>query len=146
MKKFLSVILALAFIIVPIGSLSSFAFGTPFDDFDGLKDLAPKLVSMGVKKAQTISIIDKEGRQKTNFILFGELGEVLSVEPWPEVLNPALEAAFAKFQIVQTIIDLKCDEAILIFDGDDNGNNCLYVFFYDSKGELLKYDEYRDND
>lgn len=137
MKKFLSAVLALAILIVPVGALSSFAAGGS----DG--SLGSMLRLMGVQKVKTVIIVDKEGNYTTRLELFGKSGKSLGSEPWPEMTNPVIEAKLAEMRILQTIRDLKCDKAVITFEGDDSNFQFLHENFYNLKGELVKSKKYR---
>ena len=140
MKKFLSVILALAVLLVPMGATSSFADG-------GLgHELLATMKQIGAAKIQMIITLDKDGIYTTRFALFGKKNQFLRAQPCPDVAHMSIENALDQTHVLQDIIDLKCDKAFIIFDGDINGFRFLQISFYNSKGELVKSEKYKNPD
>lgn len=140
MKKFLSVILALAMLVVPVGAMSCFADG-------GLgSGLLATMEKIGATKIQTVIILDKDGIYMTRYALFGKKDKFLRAQPCSAEAHMAIENVIDQTDVLQKINDLRCDKASLIFNGDINGFYFLQISFYNSKNELVKSEEYNNLD
>ncbi len=136
MKKFLSVFLALAILIVPVGTMSSFANGEQYGEV-GFSDLL---------RTDTIDQItvqigtDPTGEVMFSGFLIGERGRILKIFKIPDQRDMRF---IERFGFVSKLKEWKRGSAWVLFDFKVNGNIVAYARYYDCEGECIKGCNYK---
>ena len=136
MKKFLSVILALAILIVPMETMSSFA-----DDGQNENSGFSELMKKGMIYKITVQIgTDPTGEVMFGALVIGERGQVLKVFKVPTKFN----VNFADTSgIVSKLREWKRGSAWVLFDFTMDGHIVAYVRYYDGEGDCVKSCSYK---
>lgn len=136
MKKFLSIILALAMLVSPIGAMSGFA--DKIQD-DRLKKELKRVRKKGVK---TVIELDKYGRYMVECSLLKKGGKWIRKNELSKNMYAELEYIFGQTRVLQTISSLKCVRAIIVLEGNAGDFQFLRINFYDSGRKFVKSEEY----
>ena len=140
MKKFLSAVLALAMLVVPIGSISCFA--------DGGRDVEA-LVDLENADLDTILIsivFNIDGRYKANFDFFGNGQKFLRMINIPEGMRlEIIDNMLDQLKVKEKMIETGSCKALITIESHVKGCRHTILTFFNSEDRIIKIIAHTDN-
>lgn len=133
MKKFLSVVLLLAMLIMSVGAMPCFADGElgAGNHFSGS-------MKRRMEKAQIIAEVKKDGTFVLRMLCFKKQGLLFGVYEAPGSIYPSFAKKLSGLKILNKIKEWKCDKALVIFGDDAKSHDYVLATFYDAYGRIIK--------
>lgn len=135
MKKVLSVVLAFAILIVPVGVNSCFADGGQ----DIKSGLGEAMKCCKVDMMQVIADVNKDGAFVLHSRCFADKGRTLEIFALPKSYYPYFARKLSDLEILDMIKRLECNMARVIFERSDKADGSIYVIFYGAQGQINKF-------
>lgn len=134
MKKFLSIILALAILIAPVGAVSSFADGR-----QGSYELTVDTMKLlGIAKSQIITDVADDGSLSAKACFWGSDGSLIAEQLLMDRHYVVIEEKITELKILTSMRKLKCCRARIVFEVAEEDFSSIHAYFYNAQGTLVK--------
>lgn len=132
MKKFLSVILALAMLVAPIGVMSSFADGGKYAEaFSDLDNAILEAVSIS-------AFLNEHGRYNVSFDFFSQGEQFLRTIDAPEGMNfELIDDVLEKFKVKEEMIKTGSSKALIMVKIQVGGRSRVVIYLFNFKDNFI---------
>ncbi len=135
MKKFLSALLTLSMLIVPVGAISSFA-----DDGQGSTfNFGEVMKACNIDMMQVIADVNKDGKFVLHSRCFANKGHSLEIIEIPKGYYSYFAKKLNDLKILDIIKKFECSMARVIFERSAEAEGSVHAIIYNAQGKINRF-------